>query len=233
MRLLVQVSTVLGVAIREERLQHSWTEGVAIWVAVIVVSGVGKPNQGLLTATYCLNHKILVAGCTGYQKDKQFRKLNEKKDLLDVKMIRGGAQVLIPNPEIVVGDVIILQTGDKITADGIVIDSNNMIVDEASLTGESEPIKKGPKDIFCRAGTTVSPCTTCLSMHARRQGSMQQTEMQHAMPCATAAISGCRQNFLDLTAHASSHHQHMQAPWPQTRMQHACRFTYIQPECCS
>lgn len=44
LRLLVQVSTVLGVAIREERLQHSWTEGVAIWVAVIVVSGVGKPN---------------------------------------------------------------------------------------------------------------------------------------------------------------------------------------------
>ncbi|KAA6423560.1 MAG: P-type ATPase [Trebouxia sp. A1-2] len=130
------VSTVLGVAIREERLQHSWTEGVAIWVAVIVVSGVGAGND--------------------YQKDKQFRKLNEKKDLLDVKMIRGGAQVLIPNPEIVVGDVIILQTGDKITADGIVIDSNNMVVDEASLTGESEPIKKGSKDMFCRAGTTLN-----------------------------------------------------------------------------
>lgn len=37
-----QVSTVLGVAIREEREEHSWTEGVAIWVAVIVVSGVGE-----------------------------------------------------------------------------------------------------------------------------------------------------------------------------------------------
>ncbi|DBA78916.1 TPA: hypothetical protein ACH3X1_008797 [Trebouxia sp. C0004] len=130
------VSTVLGVAIREERLQHSWTEGVAIWVAVIVVSGVGAGND--------------------YQKDKQFRKLNEKKDLLDVKMIRDGGQILILNPEIVVGDVIILQTGDKITADGIVIDSNNMVVDEASLTGESEPIKKGSKDMFCRAGTTLN-----------------------------------------------------------------------------
>ena len=64
MRLLVQVSTVLGVAIREERLQHSWTEGVAIWVAVIVVSGVGKPNSGLLTATFCLNREVPMAGCT-------------------------------------------------------------------------------------------------------------------------------------------------------------------------
>lgn len=91
-----------------------------------------------------------------YQKDLQFRKLNEKKDQLEVKMRRGGEQVLVPNQQIVVGDVIILQTGDKITADGIVIESNNLVVDEASLTGESEPIKKGSKDPFCRAGTTVS-----------------------------------------------------------------------------
>ncbi len=89
-------------------------------------------------------------------------------------MVRGGVQVLIPNPEIVVGDVIILQTGDKITADGIVIDSNSMVVDEASLTGESEPIKKGSKDMFCRAGTTVSLRTTSVSMQARRRDSMQQ-----------------------------------------------------------
>ncbi|KAL3138057.1 hypothetical protein ABBQ38_005290 [Trebouxia sp. C0009 RCD-2024] len=71
-------------------------------------------------------------------------------------MRRGGEQVLVPNQQIVVGDVIILQTGDKITADGVVIESNNLVVDEASLTGESEPIKKGSKDPFCRAGTTLS-----------------------------------------------------------------------------
>lgn len=40
----LQVSTVLGVAIKEEREQKAWTEGVAIWVAVIVVSLVGECN---------------------------------------------------------------------------------------------------------------------------------------------------------------------------------------------
>lgn len=40
----LQVSTVLGVAIKEEREQKAWTEGVAIWVAVIVVSLVGERN---------------------------------------------------------------------------------------------------------------------------------------------------------------------------------------------
>lgn len=38
----VQISTVLGAAIKHEREQSAWSEGVAIWVAVIVVSGVGK-----------------------------------------------------------------------------------------------------------------------------------------------------------------------------------------------
>ena len=40
-----QVSTVLGVAIKEEREQNAWSEGVAIWVAVIVVSLVGEHNH--------------------------------------------------------------------------------------------------------------------------------------------------------------------------------------------
>lgn len=38
----MQVSTVLGVAIKEEREQNAWSEGVAIWVAVVVVSLVGE-----------------------------------------------------------------------------------------------------------------------------------------------------------------------------------------------
>lgn len=42
----MQVSTVLGVAIEEEREQKAWSEGVAIWVAVIVVSLVGEQNPG-------------------------------------------------------------------------------------------------------------------------------------------------------------------------------------------
>ena len=112
-------------------------------------------QKGRIFMCKALTDMLSAGAGNDYQKDKQFRKLNEKKDLLDVKMIRGGSQILVPNPQIVVGDVIILQTGDKITADGIVIESNNMVVDEASLTGESEPIKKGSKDMFCRAGTTV------------------------------------------------------------------------------
>lgn len=43
----LQVSTVLGAAVPAEREQNAWTEGVAIWVAVFVVSLVGAPVWGL------------------------------------------------------------------------------------------------------------------------------------------------------------------------------------------
>ncbi|KAL3147296.1 hypothetical protein ABBQ32_002784 [Trebouxia sp. C0010 RCD-2024] len=130
------VSTVLGVAIEEEREQKAWSEGVAIWVAVIVVSLVGAGND--------------------FQKDKQFRKLNAQKDMVEVTVVRGGTNQLVPNTDIVVGDVLVLATGDKVTADGIVIEAHGLIIDEASLTGEADPIKKTLEDPWVRSGTQVT-----------------------------------------------------------------------------
>jgi hypothetical protein len=46
-----------------------------------------------------------------YQKDLQFRKLNAQKDVIDVKVIRGGKTAVIKNSEIVVGDILMLDTG--------------------------------------------------------------------------------------------------------------------------
>eukprot|EP00891_Asterochloris_glomerata_P004702 jgi/Astpho2/4702/fgenesh1_pg.00067_%23_185_t len=130
------VSTILGAVIAEARRQAEWTEGVAIWIAVAVVSLVGAGND--------------------YQKDIQFRKLNAKKDELQIKVVRDAKEVLIPNTDLVVGDLVLLVTGDKIVADGLCVESHGLVADEASLTGESDPLKKGPEDPFCRAGTQVS-----------------------------------------------------------------------------
>lgn len=131
------VSTVLGIAIKEEREENAWVEGVAIWVAVLLVSFVGSLND--------------------YQKELQFRKLNAQKDAISVKVIRDGKEALVPNDEIVVGDLMVLDTGDKVVADGLYIEGHNLVIDEASLTGESDPIKKNDeKDFWCRSGTQVT-----------------------------------------------------------------------------
>lgn len=57
-------------------------------------------------------------------------------------VLRDGKELIIPDSEVVVGDILIIQEGEKIPADGRVILSQNLKVDEASLTGESEPVYK-------------------------------------------------------------------------------------------
>lgn len=130
------ISTVLGTAIKEQREESAWSEGVAIWVAVIVVSGVGAVND--------------------YQKDLQFKKLNAQKDVIEVKVLRNGDEQLVGNEELVVGDVLLLDAGDKVTADGLYISGHGLVIDEASLTGESEPLHKNEERPFIRCGTQVT-----------------------------------------------------------------------------
>lgn len=102
--------------------------------------------------------RLLVFAGAGndYQKDKQFKKLNAQKDKLEVKVIRDGEQTLVENTEIVVGDILLLDTGDKIVADGLLAKGFNLVVDEAALTGESEPLNKGDEDLWCMSGSEVN-----------------------------------------------------------------------------
>lgn len=132
------VSTILGVAVPEEREDNAWTEGVAIWVAVLVVSLVGAGND--------------------WHKDRQFQKLNAQKDVIEIKVVRGGQQILVKNTDLVVGDLMMLDTGDKVVADGYTLEVHGLTLDEASLTGEADPIKKGLEggDPWIRSGTQVT-----------------------------------------------------------------------------
>jgi Ca2+-transporting ATPase len=93
-----------------------------------------------------------------YQKDQQFRKLNAQKDTIDIKTMRGGQMIMVSNHELVVGDVVLLDAGDKIIADCLVCgDVQGLVLDEASLTGESDPVKKNKdSDPWIRSGTQVS-----------------------------------------------------------------------------
>ena len=57
-------------------------------------------------------------------------------------ILRDGNELVIPDYEVVKGDVIVLQEGEKIPADARIIESNNLTVDESALTGESVPVNK-------------------------------------------------------------------------------------------
>lgn len=68
--------------------------------------------------------------------DKAFRILNQVNDDEPVSVQRNGAITSIPRKDVVVGDIVILSTGDEIPADGDLLDAVTLSVDESSLTGE-------------------------------------------------------------------------------------------------
>ena len=63
-------------------------------------------------------------------------------------VLRDGHEMIIPDREVVRGDVLILQEGEKVPADARIISLSTLKIDEASLTGESEPVRKIPESIL-------------------------------------------------------------------------------------
>ncbi len=73
---------------------------------------------------------------------KAFEALSKISDNVVVRVIRNGKLIEVSQEKIVSGDVILLSTGDKVPADGRLLESNELTADESMLTGESVPAKK-------------------------------------------------------------------------------------------
>ncbi len=74
--------------------------------------------------------------------EKAFTALNKIYENYLVKVIRNGVVTVVTQDRVCVGDIVILEAGDKIVADGRLIESQGLSVDESSLTGESYPVSK-------------------------------------------------------------------------------------------
>ena len=130
------ISIVLGMTVEEDK-KTSWIEGAAILISICVV--------------------ILVTAGNDWSKERQFRSLQTKLDE-DQKMsvIRNGDSQEIFTKDIVVGDILQLGYGDILPADGIYITGNDLSIDESTLTGETDHIKKGTdRDPMLLSGTSV------------------------------------------------------------------------------
>jgi Ca2+-transporting ATPase len=71
-----------------------------------------------------------------WQADREFSLLNQQNDLEPVRVVRDGRETMVPRCDIVVGDLVLLSTGDEIPADGQLLEATQMQVDESTLTGE-------------------------------------------------------------------------------------------------
>ncbi|MCJ8734334.1 hypothetical protein PDJAM_G00234200 [Pangasius djambal] len=121
----------------DSEAETGWIEGAAILLSVICV--------------------VLVTAFNDWSKEKQFRGLQnriEKEQKFTV--VRGGQVIQIPVVEIVVGDIAQVKYGDLLPADGVLIQGNDLKIDESSLTGESDHVRKAlDKDPMLLSGTHV------------------------------------------------------------------------------
>ena len=92
---------------------------------------------------------------------KAFEALSKINEDTLIKVLRDGEPQLIPQKDIVIGDILLIETGDKIVADGRLISGNDLSADESALTGESLPVKKDAT-FTCQENTPVAERTCML-----------------------------------------------------------------------
>lgn len=117
--LLVALTLSLGISVYEFTTGHGmevFFEPTGIFVAIILATGIGFALE--------------------VNANKKFEILNQVNDDVAVKVIRNGAITQVPRKDIVVGDIVILGTGDEVPADGVLLDSVALSINESTLTGE-------------------------------------------------------------------------------------------------
>jgi magnesium-transporting ATPase (P-type) len=125
-----------------------------ILVYVLLAAGFVKLMVGLwLDASIILAVVVLNALLGFFQEGKAEKALDSIRNMLsaEARTVRGGETRLVPSEDLVPGDIVLLESGDKIPADLRLIDVKNLRTEEAALTGESVPIDKTTERVAERA----------------------------------------------------------------------------------
>ncbi|KAG5560222.1 hypothetical protein RHGRI_003494 [Rhododendron griersonianum] len=135
--LLVFAALSLRFGIKENGLGEGWYDGGSIFVAVL-------PG-------------IVVSAIRNFKKNRQFVKLSRAISNIQVDVVRSGRRQQVSIFNIVVGDVVYLETGDQVPADGLFIDGHSLLVEESSITGESDHVEVDlTQNPFLLSGTKVA-----------------------------------------------------------------------------
>ena len=112
---------------------------ILIAAAVIsILSGQGESSM-VIFAVLILN---AVLGTVQYLKAEKSLESLKAMSSPSATLLRGGIKVQVPSPEVVPGDILLLEAGDLITADARILESWSVKINESSLTGESEAVEK-------------------------------------------------------------------------------------------
>jgi Ca2+-transporting ATPase len=130
----------------EDASNIEWVDGVTVVAAIVVI--------------------VLASAATDWQKNHRFEKLNERQQQRDVTVLRSGRIQKISIYDVMVGDVMHLEAGEIVAADGVLVQGSSLYIDESSISGESQLVRKMATgdssrsrslsaDPFIFSGTTV------------------------------------------------------------------------------
>jgi len=119
-------------------------------IRILIIAALVATGIGLVDGNYIEGIGIIVAILLAttlsflneYKANKEFDLLNKVTDDEPIKVIRNSEYTTIPKKDLVVGDIVLIETGEEIPADGTVVDAISLQVNESSLTGESVAVTK-------------------------------------------------------------------------------------------
>jgi Ca2+-transporting ATPase len=120
---------------------------IRILIIAVVISAIVAIIQGggFLETAGIISAILLATGISffnEYRSSREFDILNAHRDEMAIKVIREGSPSSIPSRDIVVGDLILIEAGDAVPADGWISSSDALFTDDSAFTGESEPVQK-------------------------------------------------------------------------------------------
>lgn len=122
-----------------------WEQLTEIMVVMLIIAAAVSAFLGEYTDAIAILAIVVLNTALGYSQESRAEKAIaalKKLAVPTVKVIRDGRIVEISAREMVPGDVALLEAGNKVSADGRLVESVNLRVEEAALTGESEPVEK-------------------------------------------------------------------------------------------
>jgi len=132
-----------------------------VLIYVLLVSGVGTALLGHWIDTWIILGVVIINAFVGFiQEGKAEKAIESVRGMLSVssRVSRGGKKITIPAEDLVPGDMVLLSSGDRVPADLRLIKIHELQVNEASLTGEAEPVFKGTEKVDADAALGDRTC---------------------------------------------------------------------------
>ncbi|CAL1361339.1 unnamed protein product [Linum trigynum] len=98
---------------------------------------------------------VFVTATSDYRQSLQFRDLDKEKKKIVVQVTRNGLRQKLSIYDLLPGDIVHLSIGDQVPADGLFMSGYSLLINESSLTGESEPVNVNASNPFLLSGTKV------------------------------------------------------------------------------